>query len=913
MSGETSVSRSGGRLRAAVVGLALAICAIALADVTPASAAAGLSTSTCHLAAPYQHVIYIQYDNTHLSRDNPSVPSDLEQVPALKNFLSGNGTLLDNNHTPLIAHTAGDIVTALTGLYPDRTGLGVSNSYVQYEPNSGATPTKFPSGFTYWTDPVSSTDPLTNLITDGQKNAPAPWVPYTRAGCDVGAFSLADMELENVNGDITAVFGNGSPQQQFTQFTQSQSGATRNLGTADFEGIAIHCSQADSADNGSGNHSSICSPQNGGVADKLPDEPGGYSGFNGLFGGIYANQLTSSPGSFTASTQDANGAAHGGINDLAAPVKDVYNYSSPGCTFCANGTNLGYNGQPITTSTIGDSSGNSGFVSGFSPTPAQTLGYVAAVQEAGIPVTYAYIEDAHNKWTPPFNALGPGDATYTDQLKQQNQAFQAFFERLAADGINKTNTLFVFTADEGDHFAGTTPSNPGCDGVNTPCTYPANGVGEQTALINDALAKEFGDTHSFAIHFDDAPNFYVGGPAGSIAPPGPYDGAVRQLEQDLGSLTLTNQVTGASEAVTQHLADAEDQRILHMTSTDPLRTPSFTDFGDPTFFYQTGNCPANDAAAGCPVVNNAFAWNHGGDQPEVTRTWLGMVGPTIQNLGQTGALWTDHTDIRPTMLATLGLHSDYEQDGRALTELMTPGSIPANVFAHLAAYQDLAGAYKQLDAAVGQFGHDSEIVSTTGSESTSPGDAAAQGFDQQLQSCQTQRDALAGQIKGILGDAVFGGGAINDGQAQSMIDQADGLITNMHTLSQMIVPPDFAVCGTNPAQGPPGPQGSQGPQGPPGPRGPEGPPGKTPRITCRVTIHHDHDITVTCTEVGRRRDARVSSARATVGISRGHKVLAYGSGPLRHLVLHSRTRLHGRYVLSVEIKGYRPLKRSIRL
>ena len=111
----------------------------------------------------------------------------------------------------------------------------------------------------------------------------------------------------------------------------------------------------------------------------------------------------------------------------------------------------------------------------------------------------------------------------------------AFFERLAADGINKSNTLFVFTADEGDHFAGTTPTNTGCDGVNTACTYPANGVGEQTALINDALAKEFGDTRSFAIHFDDAPNFYVGGPTGSTAPPGPYDPAVRQLEQDLGN------------------------------------------------------------------------------------------------------------------------------------------------------------------------------------------------------------------------------------------------------------------------------------------------------------------------------------------------------------------------------------------
>ena len=309
-------------------------------------------------------------------------------MPALKSFLTSNGTLSNNEHTPLIAHTAGDIVTSLTGLYPDRNGLAVSNSYSQYEPNSGAVPTKFPSGFTYWTDPVSATDTLSNLVTDGQKNTPAPWVPYTRAGCDVGAFSIADMELENVgtssSGDVTSAFGNGSPVWQFANANQS-SGAGKNQAAADLEGIAIHCSQADSADNGSGNHNSICSPQNGGVADKLPDESGGYTGFNALFGGIFANQVSSSPGAFTASTQGGPANNPSSITDVAAPVKDVYNYNSAGCQFCANGTNLDYNGNPITSNVVVDGSGNSGFVSAFSPTPAQTLGQVAVDAGVGDP------------------------------------------------------------------------------------------------------------------------------------------------------------------------------------------------------------------------------------------------------------------------------------------------------------------------------------------------------------------------------------------------------------------------------------------------------------------------------------------------------------------------------------------------
>jgi hypothetical protein len=45
------------------------------------------------------------------------------------------------------------------------------------------------------------------------KNTPAPWVPYTRAGCDYGAVALANVVLENTgtgpNGDMTKVFGGG--------------------------------------------------------------------------------------------------------------------------------------------------------------------------------------------------------------------------------------------------------------------------------------------------------------------------------------------------------------------------------------------------------------------------------------------------------------------------------------------------------------------------------------------------------------------------------------------------------------------------------------------------------------------------------------------------------------------------------
>ena len=67
-----------------------------------------------------QHVIYLQFDNVHFLRDNPNVPSDLEQMPHLSDFLKDNGTFDTNDHTILISHTGGGILSSLTA--STRTG-----------------------------------------------------------------------------------------------------------------------------------------------------------------------------------------------------------------------------------------------------------------------------------------------------------------------------------------------------------------------------------------------------------------------------------------------------------------------------------------------------------------------------------------------------------------------------------------------------------------------------------------------------------------------------------------------------------------------------------------------------------------------------------------------------------------------
>jgi hypothetical protein len=763
--------------------------ALAVSALGPAGAMAA-GTGCEFPNSQYQHVIYVQFDNTHLLRDNPNVPSDLEQLPALKNFLADRGSLLSNDHTILISHTAGGIVSTLTGLYPDRNGINVSNSYQYFSGNPLTT--SFNSAFTYWTDPVGSEDSLPNLVTTGGVNTPAPWVAFTRAGCDVGAVSTADIELENTStgaaSDITSVFGNGvsgdsSPQAAIALNDPPEA-------TADFEGISLHCSQADSTSD------SLCSSAHGGVPDKLPSEPGGYSGYNGMFGALATDQVIAHPDRFTPATVDKLSPTYNGqtVPSRAPAVYDVYNYrASPGIHNPAT--------QPIT-----DGDGHPGFM-GFDPTAAQSLGYVAQMQEAGVPVTFAYISDAHDSHTDnnDGNAYGPGQAGYVAQLRRENQAFAAFFDRLNRDGINQRNTLFVFTVDEGDFYAGGPPSNPGCNGVTVACQYTPGGsgpdtVGEQDVDLVNALKQEKHDSIEFDVHADDAPTVYVHGSSSKGGPPA-TDPRVRRLEQDMSGLTLTNVRSGETEQVTQHIADQVDEQILHMVNADPSRTPSFTLFGNPVFYYEQEGpfgytCPTTTGPPGCPVVYNGDAWNHGDDNPVISQTWLGLVGPTINRLGETPAIWTDHTDVRPTMLSVLGLTPDYVPDGRGIAQVIQPSALPAGVRAAPGRYDQLAAIYKQLNAPFGEFGHASEIVSTTAVRTDSPGDAEYHAWDEQLRRCGAIRDAVAGQIRTLLYDAEFGGAALDPTTASALISQSQTLISQLQNLAQGSTPPAARACHT---------------------------------------------------------------------------------------------------------------------
>src|SRR5947209_30542 len=298
------------------------------------STVAHAATSSCQLNSAkgnIQHVIYVQFDNTHFTRDNPNVPSDLEQMPHLLNFIEGNGMLLSNHHTPLIAHTATDILTSFPVVNAVRNGVPISNSFRYFNPTGTS---NLGVSFAYWTDPLfdpttsAPTDTTYNMLTANGMNAPAPWVPFTRAGCNFGGVATANVVLENIATDIPTVFGANSPQAAEVKSDPAQA-------FADFVGVGIHCA----------NGNALCSSSNTGEPDLLPQEPGGYSGYMGLFGHKYVAPQISPNGPMT----DLNG------------------------------------------NVIQDPKGHIGFPGFDGMSPAVSLAYVAAMQEHNVPVTYAYI------------------------------------------------------------------------------------------------------------------------------------------------------------------------------------------------------------------------------------------------------------------------------------------------------------------------------------------------------------------------------------------------------------------------------------------------------------------------------------------------------------------------------------------
>jgi hypothetical protein len=756
------------------------ISSAAVASTALAVPSAGADApSSCQLGNGVKHVISIVFDNVHFFRDNPNVPSDLEQMPNLLNFLEGNGTVFSNSHTPLIAHTADDSLTIYTGLYGDRHGQPLTNTYKTYNPNGLTDPA---TSFAYWTSPVvdtaasptaghDTTPTMTYSDTSPasgppNRTTPAPWVPFTRAGCSVGDFSTANMVLENTRLDLNTVFGAGSPE---VAQLNADPDSFKDPEVADYVGVAVHCAQGDAVcANAQGVKFGQTSPSLTAQPDLLPTEPGGYDGYQALFGARYvAPQLGGGTPNLTRNGYQVTNAA-GNLVDL-------------------NGNEIQ---EPF--------SHRPGF-SGFNPTASQSLAYLADMQESGIPVTYGYISDTHDKkfgatgCTSPGNALGAGDACYVAALHSYDQAFQTFFQRLAADGITPANTDFVISAEENDQMAAanvgrvTQPTPAGCDGVTTACHYATGQIGELQANIKGLLSTTASSGTPFDVEPQGAAIYVHGQPAAA-------DPTVRQLERDTAAMTSNLTYSGVpNEHIVKYQAGALEQRVLHMQTNDPLRTPTYTLFPMPDYFFSTTGANVS--------FNSGFAWDHGYYSPNIDVTWAGIVGPGVAVRGVDGpgpkdgneshdpnstrtvpeastvGTWVEETDLRPTLLHLTGLQDDYPTDGRVISQALASPS------AALSGTAELGAAYQQLNSSVGAFGTDTLIADSAALASGSAtGDTQYVDEQETLQHLAKARDQLAAEIKVTLAQAA-GGVVPSHGTLTSELARARALLHQAHELA----------------------------------------------------------------------------------------------------------------------------------
>ena len=232
-------------------------------------------------------------------------------------------------------------------------------------------------------------------------------------------------------------------------------------------------------------------------------------------------------------------------------------------------------------------------------------------------------------------------------------------------------------------------------------------------------------------------------------------------------MTADDPYTGtAAEKIVDYQAGAVEQRALHMQTADPLRTPTYTIFPRPDYYFAT---------SGASTINPHFAWNHGYYSPNIDITWSAFAGPGVASRGVDGpgpaggneshdpnsthtvpqastvGTWVDEVDLRPTLLHLIGLHDDYQTDGHVVTQVLSHSG-PALSGAVL-----LAAAYQQLNSAVGQFATDTLIADTAALASGSAGNDSTFSFEQrELSWLVGARDRVASQMKVALAAAAAG-------------------------------------------------------------------------------------------------------------------------------------------------------------
>ncbi len=204
-----------------------------------------------------------------------------------------------------------------------------------------------------------------------------------------------------------------------------------------------------------------------------------------------------------------------------------------------------------------------------------------------------------------------------------------------------------------------------------------------------------------------------------------------------------------------------------MQTADPLRTPTYTIFPRPDYYFAT---------SGASAINPHFAWNHGYYSPNIDITWSAFAGPGVASRGVDGPRPaggneshdpnSTHTVPQASTVGTwvdeVGSAPDPAAPDRAARRLPDrrarrhPGAEPPGPA--LSGTVQLAAAYQQLNSGVGQFATDTLIADTAALASGS----ASNDSDFQPRSSAVlswlvgARDRVATQMKVALAAAAAG-------------------------------------------------------------------------------------------------------------------------------------------------------------
>jgi arylsulfatase A-like enzyme len=156
-----------------------------------------------------------------------------------------------------------------------------------------------------------------------------------------------------------------------------------------------------------------------------------------------------------------------------------------------------------------------------------------------------------------------------------------------------------------------------------------------------------------------------------------------------------------------------------------------------------------------------------------------MVGPGVKQLGRDDQVFTDHTDVRPTVMALLGLTDDYVHEGRVIAEFMHDTALPPGIRNARENFVELAEVFKQLNAPKGDLGRASLVWAN---RSITSNDKVYGRYLSRIADITKDRDELAGQIQTVLNNAAFHNQPVNERaeddlgrRAHKMIDQVKDL------------------------------------------------------------------------------------------------------------------------------------------